>query len=337
MNSRISSKSKAVSKNSFHKTLASRKSTTKSKALNQSGISRSSFAKTLPKSQKSGGGILNLGDLGPSKPLQGEMKKKGMVYSKNKVNAIMNRIKSPIVVNSQQTYYSSRFEDFEKSLTIFQNRQQVVRSKVSNDLEAIRQSFEEMQKKVEASRNHKKDLVDSMKQMKLTKAKFSKANTMQSNLMEKDDKKHKKMVVSKVNALRKDLNIIRIDGEQRLNKLSTKVHGLLSEFKEDKKNTKFSRSDKKGKAKSAQKVQKMCLAYVKRARLLIKDHQNKLNYDFENSLKMKRDALVVRLSKLMDEIRDGRRKNHFKLHEFVHNTDSKVNKMLEEKKEQVQY
>jgi hypothetical protein len=321
--------------------MISRKSKANSKISKKSLKSSHSFAKTLPKSSKAPSkGILNLGDLGPSGPSLNrpqEIQKKGMIYSKNKVNAIVNRIKSPIVVNSQKTYYLSRFSDFERSLQIFQSRQQQTRNGIKNDLDSIRIKFQEMRKKVEASRNHKKELIESLKSLKLVKAKFAKVNNLKSNLLQKDEKKQKKFSVGKINALRKDLNIIRIDGEQRLHKLSSKVHGLLSEFKnEDKQKAKL-KGMKKGKKLTRQKVTKTCLAYVKKAKLLIKDHKSKLNLDFENTLKMHRTNIVLKLASILDNIRNERRNHHYKLLEFVHNTEHKVDKMLKEKKVQLNY
>ena len=260
-----------------------------------------------------------------------------MLYSKNKVNAIVNRIKSPIVVNSQKTYYVTRFAEFERSLNLFQSRQHQTRLGIVSELDSIRSKFQEMKKKVEASRNHKKELIESLKSLKLVKAKFAKANNLKSNLIQKDDKKYKKSTVAKINSLRKDLNIIRIDGEQRLHKLTSKVNGLLSEFKNEDKYKSKVKGIKKGKKLSAQKVQKTCLAYVKRAKLLIKDHKSKLNMDFENTLKMHRNNIVVKLGTHLEDIRKERRNHHYKLHEFVHNTEHKVNNMLKEKQVNLEY
>jgi hypothetical protein len=341
MKSRISQTSKPKINSSFNKTMISRKSNANSRATRKSFNSKKSFSKTLNKSSKlPNQGILNLGDLGPSGPLMkkpNEIQKKGMLYSKNKVNAIVNRIKSPIVVNSQKTYYITRFADFERSMHLFQSRQQQTRSGIVSELESIRLKFQEMKKKVEASRNHKKELIESLKSLKLVKAKFAKANNLKTNLIQKDDKKNKKMTTAKINSLRKDLNVIRIDGEQRLHKLTSKVQGLLSEFKNEDKHKSKIKGVKKGKKLSAQKVQKTCLAYVKRAKLLIKDHKSKLNMDFENTLKMHRNNIVVKLGSYLEEIRKERRKNHYKLHEFVHNTEHKVNNMLKEKEVQLEY
>ena len=246
-------------------------------------------------------------------------------------------MKSPIVVNSQQTYYSVRFGDFERGMQIYQVRQQQLRSNFSSNLDGIRIKFEEMRKKVEASRTHKKDLIQCMKNLKLMKAKFAKANNHKQNLQEKDNKKMKKISTGKVNMLRKDLNIIRIDGEQRLHKLTSKVNALLSEFKGDEGKKKLFKKGKKKGRPTAQKVQKTCLAYLKKAKLLIRDHKSKLNLDFENSLKMQRSEILIKLANLLEIVRKERRNHHYKLHQFVHNTDTKVVNMLKEKKVQLQF
>ena len=341
MSSKISRKSNGLNKKSFHQTMDTRKRGTISKKTRSQFKTNQSFSKTLPKKgireSANSGGILNLGDLGPITGKPVENKKKGLVYSKNKVSAIVNRIKSPIVVNSQQTYYLTRFSEFEKGIDLYTARQQQTRAVIVSDLDAIRLKFQELRKKVEASRSHKKDLVDSLKALKLTKAKFAKVNNHKANLMEKDEKKQKKQTTAKVNNLRKDLNIIRIDGEQRLHKLTNKVQSLLSELRNDDKSKLVRKGPGKDKKMSAQKVQKTCLAYVKKAKLLIKDHKSKLNLDFENTLKMHRNNILIKLSSHLEDVRKDRRNHHYKLQEFAHNTDSKVMAMLREKKIQLNY
>ena len=148
------------------------------------------------------------------------------------------------------------------------------------------------------------------------------------------------MTTGKVNMLRKDLNIKRIDREQRLHKLTSKVNALLSEFKGDQGKKAFVKKPKqkqKQKPLTAQKVHKTCLAYLKKAKLLIRDHTSKLNFDFENSLKMKRNDILIKLANLLEIVRKERRAHHYKLHQFVHNTDTKVVNMLKEKKLQLQF
>lgn len=341
MSSTFSRKSNGHVKKSFHQTMDTRKQKTISKKSKSQFKSNQPFSQTLPKknSRQSTNmkGILNLGDLGPIMGKPVENKQKGLVYSKNKVNAIVNRIKSPIVVNSQQTYYQTRFAELERGIELFQGRQQQTRAVVVSELDSIRLKFQELRKKVEASRNHKKDLIDCLKTLKLTKAKFAKVNNQKGNLLQKDVKKQKKQTTAKVNNLRKDLNIICIDGEQRLHKLSNKVQSLLSELK-NKDNSKLVRkAPNKSKKMSAQKVHKTCLAYVKKAKLLIKDHKSKLNLDFENTLKMHRNNVVIKLSSILEDLRKERRNHHYKLQEFAQNTDLKVTAMLREKSIQLNY
>lgn len=256
---------------------------------------------------------------------------KGKLYSKNKVSAIINREKSQILMNAENTYYTSRFNNLERDLITYSNKQNEVHTQISSKIEKLKEFSNQIKAETVMTLSTKTQMSNMLKSLKIIKNKIEKLNVSTTGKLNKAKREDEKTANIKVNVIKKYLKNIFNEGEEKIDQIKIQVKEHLDQLRKKKKSkskNKKTMTTQSGSFDQDKERKRHMKKYLNISKKIINEYGVSLRSDFNLKLENKRNIVFSKIMEHLEKNRAGRSSSHGEIYTVVRNTQLKVQKML---------
>ena len=156
---------------------------------------------------------------------------KGSLYSRNKVNAIVSRIKSPVLMQAQMTYYSSRFGNLDREIQVYRNKHQEKRVAIRENLGKLKSHVSQVKAQRNSNKITRHHFMEVMKKLRTIKMKLEKSNLNKTDKSIRDNKECQKDSKIKASLIKKKLASLFVAAENRLHRIGFNVNSQMVEIR----------------------------------------------------------------------------------------------------------